>query len=195
MSNTWFWSDQHAGHANIISFMRADGVTRLRPEFFREARMSDMADFRDVEAMNQTMIDNYNKTVKPGDKVYFGGDVAFKLEDFNGFMSRLTPCKRYLILGNHDKLDAGVYGAAFRRVLCWEMFDGFILSHVPVHPSQMGDRGGRKVNVHGHLHSNVILREGSTQPDPRYINICVEHTNYGLVHIDELAAQIKQRGL
>lgn len=194
-ANTWFWSDTHAGHANIISFLRSDGVTRLRPEFWKE-KEGDPKGWRDTGRMNQTMIDNFNSTVHPDDEVWFGGDVAFSLFDFNQFMSRLMPCRKYLIRGNHDTLDTPVYLKWFKGIYGTYEFkrEGFILSHYPLHVSQLGSRA--KVNVHGHIHANrVMIAERYAEvnyPDERYMNICVEHTNYGLVHMDEILQRVRQ---
>lgn len=193
MSNTWLWSDPHAGHANIISFLRNDGVTRLRHEFWHDDGTEKGR--RDVAAMNQAMIDNYNKVVRPGDWVYWGGDIAFGLKDYNEFLSRLIPCNWVLVRGNHDVFDTEVYLKRFRGgVYGTHEFKklGFILSHYPLHSSQVtGTKGGFKVNVHGHIHANLVKKDNG-QVDPRYMNICVEHTGYGLVHIDEVLERVAE---
>lgn len=83
MSDTWFISDTHWGHANIIRYSN-------RP-------------FSNVEEMNDRMRQEWNKLVKPGDTVYHQGDVAFmpfpKLKTYlwslNGNIK--------LVYGNHDK--------------------------------------------------------------------------------------------
>ena len=54
---TWFSSDQHFGHSNIIKFM-------LRP-------------FADVEEMDYALITNWNSVVSPEDSVYVVGDFSF----------------------------------------------------------------------------------------------------------------------
>ena len=50
MSQLFFTSDHHFGHANIIKFCN-------RP-------------FKDVQEMNETLIERWNKKVKPKDHVY-----------------------------------------------------------------------------------------------------------------------------
>ena len=61
MNNIFFTSDQHFGHKGMVHFTRKDG-TKLRP-------------YDSVESMNESLVENYNKVVKPGDIVYFLGDV------------------------------------------------------------------------------------------------------------------------
>ncbi len=124
------------------------------------------------------------------------GDVCFRnVARFNAIMPRLMGRKR-LVLGNHDHYDVTEYKKYFRIEPCWRQFKDFpkkfICTHVPVHPRtlQEGRFDGKQVyNVHGHIHVQVVIRDGSpcnAMPDPRFINICVEHRNYTPVHVDEL---------
>ena len=55
---TWFTSDYHLGHANIIKYCE-------RP-------------FKDLYHMNSTIIRNHNERIKPGDSVFFLGDFCFR---------------------------------------------------------------------------------------------------------------------
>lgn len=84
MSNTFFTSDTHFGHARIIEYCD-------RP-------------FANVKEMNEAMIDNWNSVVKPDDVVFHLGDFAFA--DPENFLDRLNGRKR-LVLGNHDKSITG----------------------------------------------------------------------------------------
>lgn len=77
---TWFTSDTHYGHKNIIEYCN-------RP-------------YESVEQMNEAMIDAHNSCVKPEDTVYFLGDFAFG--DFQRVVERLQG-KKILVLGNHDQ--------------------------------------------------------------------------------------------
>jgi calcineurin-like phosphoesterase family protein len=81
MSNVFFTSDTHYGHKNIIEYSN-------RP-------------FTDVEDMNESLIENWNSVVKPGDRVYHLGD--FSWCDPKPIFDRLNG-QKYLILGNHDDL-------------------------------------------------------------------------------------------
>lgn len=167
----WFISDTHFDHANILKFTKDDGVTRIRSEF------------SSVEEMNAAMIDNWNRLVKPGDKIYHLGDFALGNATIVGrIVSRLHGRKR-LVVGNHDNIKE--IAPFFEKVHLWRIFKeyNFSCSHIPLREGQMRKT---EFNVHGHIHQNMI-------PDPRYINICVEHTNYSPVHLDEIRSIIDAR--
>jgi calcineurin-like phosphoesterase family protein len=157
--------------------------------------------------MNSLMVDNWNAAVKPQDKVYHLGDVAVGVphqHEFEALMKSLNGHKR-LILGNHDNLHQPAY-KHFERIELWTggKFKqyGFVASHIPLRTDQMRDGS---FNVHGHIHQNLIhhsTQEWSRQvgwydvdhgPDQNYINVCVEHTNYKPVNLDEIIAIIESR--
>lgn len=159
----WLVSDTHFFHENIIRYAG-------RP-------------FSSAEEMNEVMIENWNRVVKPGDKVYHLGDVAMgPREEVPSLLARLKGSKR-LIVGNHDDIPWFCKGGWFKKVLMWRVLPEFniLLTHVPVHESSIHERivvaGG--VNVHGHIHEK-------TSPTGPYRCVCVEHTNYTPVNIEEL---------
>jgi calcineurin-like phosphoesterase family protein len=170
-ANIWVTSDTHFSHKNILSFTDNSGDP-VRP-------------FTSMEEMNETLIDNWNKVVKPGDKVYHLGDVTFgSQEEFKSLWPRLKGSKR-LVVGNHDDIRFLSSGGFFGKVQLWRMFSefGLLLTHVPVHPSTLGEgrfTGKQIVNVHGHIHQNK-------SPDGPYKCVCVEQTNYTPVNMEELA--------
>ena len=82
-SLTFFTSDSHWGHKRIIELCK-------RP-------------FKDVEAMNNSLIENWNKVVPKDGIVFHLGDFAFGgSELWNKVLDQLNG-KIYLILGNHDR--------------------------------------------------------------------------------------------
>jgi calcineurin-like phosphoesterase family protein len=181
MAEIFFISDTHFNHANILKFTNYDG-TPVRPNF------------KDVQDMNEQMINNWNAVIKPQDKVYHLGDVAFgNVKDLHPIMNRLNGHKR-LILGNHDGFDIGVYQKYFRIEPCWRQFRDmpkkFICTHVPVHVSSLFSNKGKVWNVHGHVHGNNVKWNNSVDPkaadDNNYINISVEKIDYKPVHIEDL---------
>lgn len=84
--NTWVCSDPHFGHANILTFNRPDGAP-LRP-------------FKDVDDMDNTMIENWNRVVDAKDRVYLLGDVAFHPRTFHRVIPQLKG-RICLVPGNH----------------------------------------------------------------------------------------------
>ena len=169
MKSIWFISDTHFRHANILKFMEDDG-TPIRPGF------------QSVEEMDAQMVDNWNRVVKHGDHVWHLGDFAFGGRDFS-LVNRLNGRKR-LCVGNHDHVKE--IAPFFQKVVLWRIFKefNFTCTHVPLRLDQL-----RKTafNVHGHIHQNLM-------DDPHYINVCVEHTNYTPVHLDEILAKIRAVG-
>lgn len=172
MGSIWFTSDQHFWHENILKFTGDDGAL-IRPGF------------KSVEHMNEVMIERWNECVKPGDKIYQLGDVTFKYgEHWRLIAERLNGRKR-LLLGNHDRLKGTNLDRYFERVELWRVFgiEGFICSHIPLHPSSF--RHKTMLNVHGHIHQNA-------SPDETYFNVCVEHHDYRPVHIDVILEHVNR---
>lgn len=130
--------------------------------------------------MNEIMIDNWNKLVKPEDKIYHLGDVYFgSQQSAEGILSRLNGKKR-LVVGNHDTIygKENILQKYFQKLYMWRLFKehNMCLTHVPIHESSF-----RKVsyNVHGHIHEKP-------SPTKQHICVCVEHTNYTPVNIEEI---------
>ena len=171
MSNLWFISDTHFSHDNILTFTDKNGDL-IRPMF-------DSAD-----EMDEVMIERWNSVVKTGDKIYHLGDVSFNKTKMAKIMPRLNGTKR-LILGNHDTFDMKFYRQYFQKIRAsWRgLGHGIVFSHHPLHMSPI--EKGFYVNVHGHIHQNRIN-------DPRYVNICVEQTDYYPVHADVLIEHAKE---
>lgn len=161
----WFISDTHFFHQNILKWGRSE--------------------FSSVEEMNEVMVENWNKVVKPGDKVYHLGDVWMgpsSHEERAKLWARLRGSKR-LIVGNHDDIPYMAKGGFFKKIQLWRVWNDkpLLFTHVPVHQDSIKERilseGG--VNVHGHTHLN-----GS--PEGPYRSVCVELNNYTPVHLEDL---------
>lgn len=149
-------SDTHFGHSNILKFVPA------------------RAHFKDIDEHNETLVENWNRVVKPKDTVYHLGDVLFGVENFK-YLERLNGLKK-LVMGNHDHYPTTKYLEYFEKVAGCVKTHGCILSHIPVHSGQL-DRF--VLNLHGHLHQSKL-------DDTRYINCCVEHHNLTPVLLESL---------
>lgn len=167
-------SDTHLGHENVLKF------TDDRGELVRGKR------FHSTKEMDECILDNWNKVVRPGDIVYHLGDVFFGSEDY---FKKLWPKfngKKRLVIGNHDNVRFLSSGAFFSKVMLWRMFPEFncILSHVPIETSSIrvwDDYGKPSVNIHGHIHQK-------DPPTERHVNVSVERTNYTPVNLEELTS-------
>ena len=159
MAEIWLISDTHFGHKNIIEYCN-------RP-------------FSSVTEMDWEMVEEWNKEVKPGDHVYHLGDVYMGCSRgyIDNLLSKLNGQKR-LILGNHDAGKDQTILKYFEKIYAMRFFSefGLQLTHMPLHPSSVKED---YQNVHGHIHDKEIA-------DARYRCVCVEHTNYTPINIEEV---------
>jgi calcineurin-like phosphoesterase family protein len=167
----WFISDTHFGHYNMACvFKDADGKL--------------IRGFSSVEEHDERMVAEWNSRVKPSDHVYHLGDVAMK-PGMLQIVKRLNGHKR-LVRGNHDIFKTKKYlEVGFEEIYGVRVLDNLLFTHIPVHPESLGRF---KANVHGHIHEKVyppVVRYGD-RPNTPYINICVEHTGYAPVTLEDI---------
>lgn len=182
---TFFTSDLHFGHANIIEYCG-------RP-------------YRDVEEMDEDLIERFNSKVGPEDRTIFMGDIL--MGRFDVSIERLEQLNGELIVvpGNHDPLFP-THGARQSRkdrfTDCfdevWELSGKYDLDgvgvnycHFPYVPDPW-DRAElepyRPVDdglwlIHGHVH-DMWLQQG------RQINVGVDAWNGFPVEEESLAALV-----
>lgn len=161
MSKTWVTADPHFNHAGVTKFLAKDGVNKLRP-------------FDTVEEMNSALISRWNEVVGDDDRVYLLGDVAMNRRGLDASLPYLKG-RIVLVKGNHDVDKLSYYSKYFDDVRAYVVKKGLIMSHIPIHPGSMGRW---QFNVHGHLHDGIVRTGPHNDPDPRYICVSVEHTNY-----------------
>lgn len=181
MPSVFLVSDTHFGHAGVCRFTRDDGVTKIRP-------------WTDPDEMDEAMVEKWNETVKPTDKVYHLGDVVINRKALK-IMHRLNGDK-VLIRGNHDIFRDDEYREHFRELRAYHVMNGMILSHIPLHPDSLGRFG---VNIHGHLHTNRVMKpmlhnRGVEVIDPRYHCVCVEQTDFRPILFEDVIQRIKDEG-
>lgn len=166
-------SDTHFGHAGVCRFLREDG-TKLRP-------------WDDPEEMDEFMVKAWNETVRPNDKVYHLGDVVINRRAMKT-LGRLNGDK-VLIRGNHDIFRDVEYREYFRELRAYHIMNGMILSHIPIHEDSLSRFG---TNIHGHLHSNRVKKDGEI--DPRYHCVCVEQTDFRPILFEDVIKRIEAEG-
>ena len=169
MPSVFLVSDTHFGHAGVCRFTHEDTGIKIRP-------------WTDPNEMDEDMVRMWNEIVAPNDRVYHLGDVVINRRCLPT-LGRLNG-KKVLIRGNHDIFRLEDYTPYFEDIRGYKVLskEGIIMSHIPVHPSQL-ERW--KANVHGHLHSNVL-------DDPRYINVCVEQTEFKPILLDEILDRVSK---
>lgn len=167
MSDIFVISDTHFNHANILGFKTANG-NLMRP------------DFKNVDHMNQVMIENWNAVVKPRDIVIHVGDVIFGLPEFYGVILSKLNGRKTLIMGNHDYNAAQFipYFDSIRASLATKnqfkkdlLFTHYPTSDYSIYPNSL--------NIHGHIHEKKIDNE-------TYVNVSVERTNYKPIPLEDI---------
>jgi calcineurin-like phosphoesterase family protein len=153
--NTFFISDTHWGHKNIIEYSK-------RP-------------FSSVEEMNEALIKNWNDTVSPEDTVWHLGDVAFcKYSELKVILARLNGHKN-LVLGNHDKMIT----SNKQELLDLKLFDSI------QHYAEVTHSGAQRIILfhygmrvwNGSHHGNILLyghSHGSLPPFGRSVDVGVD---------------------
>lgn len=174
MLEVFIVSDTHFGHAGVCKFLRNDGVTKLRP-------------WDNPDEMDEAMVEAWNETVRPNDKVYHLGDVVINRKALH-ILHRLNGDK-VLIKGNHDIFKLEDYTAHFRDIRAYHVMYNLIFSHIPVHAES---KGRFKANVHGHTHANRVMLNNKI--DPWYYSACVENTDYRPIALDQVIENIKAQG-
>jgi len=186
MPSVFLTSDTHFGHVNICKFTNYDG-SKTRP-------------WDDVAEMDEDMVQRWNDTVGPKDKVYHLGDAVINRKNLAIF-DRLNGDK-VLIKGNHDIFKLNDYTKYFRDIRAYHVMNGCILSHIPVHKESIARFGA---NIHGHLHANRVMKivgaytdgtliRSKDEIDPDYYCVSVEHTDYRPVLFEEVIQKIKDQG-
>jgi calcineurin-like phosphoesterase family protein len=174
MSAQFLCADLHLGHKGVTTFLGPNGVDKLRP-------------WDDPDTMDEALIENWNSVVKPHDKVYVLGDVVLNKKHLHK-VGRLNG-RKHLIKGNHDIFKLKEYEPYFYEVSACRTLKDMILTHIPVHPNNIGRFG---VNVHGHLHGHkVLLDDGSI--DPRYLCVSMEQIKYHPITLEEVREQVQRR--
>ena len=189
--NIWFTSDTHFSHENIIKFCR-------RP-------------FSNVEEMDNTIIENWNKTIPQDGLVFHLGDFAWGGAPIWRNIREKLNGKIILITGNHDwkngpqSMDAML--KLFERV-AQQMYIRIgdrcmILNHCPLlcyggtyrKPDQL------VYNLHGHVHLTPSKNTGKDFERmakfswPTQYDVGVDFNNFTPISWNEVNAKIEQQVL
>lgn len=184
MGSVWLIADTHFHQYSITQFAGPDGVPgSLRP-------------WNTVEDMHREMIQRWNDTVKPQDKIYCMGDMCIPKLRFLEIFDKLHGDK-VLIKGNHDTGKLSLYTKYFRDIRAYHVMDRILLAHIPIHPKSLERFRGQ---IHGHTHAYKMQRDSGRrfvqteyggekifqhtmyepimEDDPRYFCVSVEQINY-----------------
>lgn len=159
----FYTADIHIDHANIIKYCN-------RP-------------FKDVAEMYNTIIERWNKKVRPHDTVYILGDTSFSKKDFKFLMAKLNGVK-YVLVGNHDakglqcmNLPHVIFCPLIYRIK--DHKTNLVLCHYPIH--EWPGYYKKALHLHGHTHGTIgaSFREGA-------YDVGMDLWNYEPVTLDEI---------
>ncbi len=154
---TFFVGCTHFQHQNIIKLTN-------RP-------------FNSVEEMDETLIENWNKTVNKTDTVYHLGDFAYRGTTSNAEILKKLNGRIILIQGNHDPLLWGQHYLEFK-----DNKRLFVLSHYPFEEWNGYYKGA--IHIHCHTHKPQLISA------ERRFNVTVEATGYKPISLEEIMQHV-----
>lgn len=168
MSNTWFSSDLHFDHQNILTYCPD------RP-------------WSNAKQMNSGLIKNFNELVRPEDDLWILGDFrpfdgSSSVQALRHFTRRLNG-RKHLIVGNHDEKNVMDYvNAGFLTVHSWYKLEEFNLIHDPAACICGPDQKW----LYGHLHQNTVAGKN-------LLNVGVDRWKMKPVSIEQVRKHFKKQ--
>ena len=157
----WFISDHHFNHKNIIRFSE-------RP-------------FRDLDHMENMLVEQHNDMVKDDDIVIIVGDFGFcGTTEGKRILQRMNGYKIFIV-GNHDVYHGKFKNFGYNEVyICLPLLYNDIQMIISHYPCNKFDND--LLNVHGHVHVGRTLEDGFDN----HFNVNCEFINYTPIHIDKI---------
>ena len=197
MSKTYFISDLHFNHKNVLRYepSRIDAtldymvnVLGLYVDFTKDDVLNDFNSdnkdlvFKVLKYHDDMLIYKWNKKVKKGDTVWFLGDLGMGNKEYlKECVSKLNGDKR-IIRGNHDNLPDEYYrNIGFNFVSKYPVIlkNFFVLSHHPL--EWMHPMSSPFYFIYGHVHS---LPQFITATENSRC-VCVERQEFEPIEIKE----------
>lgn len=186
MTNTFFTSDTHYNHKNIVL-----GVSNWEDQ-------SSCRVFKTQEEHNEALIENINKTVKTDDILYHLGDWSFGgIDNIWEFRKQINCKNLHLILGNHDHhiFENRTLHANPQHLKAREIFSSvnvrlekkicgiqMVLDHFPIHVWNNHFKGAW--HLFGHCHGSFPHKELKKR---KMMDVGVDtHPEFRPYHFDEI---------
>lgn len=163
----FFISDTHFDHKNIIRYCK-------RP-------------FKSTAEMNKKMLQNWNKTVKSNDIVFFLGDLSFGKNGRKAeYWLKKLKGNIYYIKGNHENISRKTN--VYKRLIIKYKGEKFFLVHDPkdVPPSWEGWA------ICGHHHNNKPVEFPLVNKKTKRINVSVELIDYTPIQFERLLEKMQK---
>ena len=169
---TYFTSDLHLGHKNIISFCK-------RP-------------FADTDEMDSTLIANWNSRVTETDDIYILGDLFYRTATPPEEILRLLGGRKHLIIGNHDhtwmpKVNLAKYFEEVKDLIVLKEHGSVMtLCHYPMLSWPHSFHGGYM--IFGHVHNSKLDEDGweYIRTHERMLNAGVDINGFYPVTFEEM---------
>jgi calcineurin-like phosphoesterase family protein len=168
MLNTFFTSDTHFGHRNILHLC------------------SQRNHFRSIEEHDKKLVENWNSVVPPDGTVYHLGDVSYRAanQTVEDLLAKLNGTI-HLVVGNHDKVaflrKTGRFASISTRIELKAGETRVILDHFPIEEWNQMHRGA--IHLHGHTHGHSLQK-------PNRIDVGVDVHNFFPVTWEHLTIQL-----
>lgn len=181
MNEIFFTSDTHFCH---------------QPSFLWEPR-----GFSSVEKMNEAIIENWNKIVKPNDIVYHLGDTMLNDNEKGIECFKRLNGQIFLIFGNHDsearrnllfsECHNKMQGGWYAYIIKYNKLSIY-MSHYPTLTANYDDKhfSQHVLALYGHTHQKTNFLNPA---NPFTYHVGVDSHDCTPVHIDEIITEIKQR--
>lgn len=183
--NLYFTSDTHYSHSNICT-----ATTNW------DKSLNSTRDFKSLNHMNDTIVNNINEVVGQDDILFHLGDWSFGgFEKIEEFRSRILCRNIHLILGNHDehiRKNKGNVQMLFSSAFDYMNLDlrinkggnfekyNLILMHYPISSWDGLSRGS--IHLHGHVH----LSPHNRVSQGRAMDVGMDGNNYYPISIKEI---------
>lgn len=210
---TYYCSDPHAFHGNILKFCRRTVfMTDADRERFLalEADGGDMSALRmsdeSVDNMNRGLVANINARVGPGDTLWCLGDWAFGrggdyLNNARWFRDQIQCRTVHLIWGNHDdKKIRDLFASTHHQTEIRDNGVKLTLNHYPMltwngqHHATVADPN---IHLYGHVHAQYMkdpdaspLKDASAWPA---LDVGFDGHDYQVWSLDEVLEALRPR--
>ena len=180
----WFGADYHLGHKLLAKVRASTGFLLISTE----------DEERRVELMNEWIVEQHNRCVKPGDDFYFLGDLALaNPRDVIKYVERMNG-NWHVIRGNHNSCMEAIHKlrpfvwVKDRYMVRTQIGDEkiqIVLDHYPIESWKNRQHGA--VHLHGHTHGDLVRN------DPRRMDVGIDVQRRPVNLIDVYQRLVKGR--
>lgn len=183
----FFTSDNHFHHNSIIGYCK-------RP-------------FDDIDAMDSSMIEQWNQIVAKDDDIIIAGDFIFSgnTEVVSKTINSLNGVK-WLVYGNHDyrnkhgrkvivdMFDGRCFDSMNIKVIDASLSDGYAKFYINHYPCEYWEGG--TMHLHGHVHSGPLSNASEKcKFHPMKYDVGVDNNNYKPISYEDLKIVITKQQL